>query len=451
MPGMHEARHSGGQACAAVTALAAAVLLWAPAVSAQETPDDDEAEARHILFDIEDPPELDHRLNDWLSFGAALDSEFVYEGNFDLVDSEQQDIARLTPEIAVSFGLDLAEQAFVFLEVHLERDIDFRAPGDEPNPETRLIIDEVYLTLSDIIEGFSLQAGRVRLHDRREWLMDQELDGLRAFLRLSPFGLELAVNREQLFDSDLLNADSITSINNYLANLRYRPDAGFEANGYVLYRDNRDADADDLTFLGLQAIKDWPDGGGLWLDTAYVFGREDGSQVSGFGVDGGITLAPEAPYGLSGTLALAYGSGDADPGDGRDHSFRQSGLQENEDGFNGITRFKYYGEVLDPELSNLIILTAGLGLRPSEDSSVDLVYHRFWQAEAADFLRDAAIDAEPDGRHRHLGDEIDIVVGLSEIEAVDIEAAAGVFLPGKAFAGGDDPAFIARIDVSIEF
>jgi alginate production protein len=451
IPAMHEGRHSGWPTFAPVSALAAAAMLWTSVAPAQEMPEGDDLEDRHILFDIENPPELDHRITEALSFGAALDSEFVYEGNFDLDAADDQDLARLTPELAVSFGLDVTEQAFAYLEIHIERDIDVRAADDAQDAETKLIIDEAYLTLSDIVEGFSLQAGRARLRDRREWLMDQELDGLRAFLRLTPVGLEFAANRQQLFDHDLLNSDSITRINNYLGNLRYKPDETFEANGYVLYRDNRDADADDLTFLGLQAINDWPDGGGLWLDTAYVFGREDGSQVSGFGLDGGITVVPDAPLGLSATFAVAYGTGDADPGDGRDHAFRQSGLQENEDGFNGITRFKYYGEVLDPELSNLLVVTAGLGILPSERSSLDLVYHRYWQDEAADFLRDAAIDADPGGRHRHLGDELDLVLGLSEIEAVDIEAAVGVFLPGKAFSSEDDAAFVARIEVSIDF
>ena len=404
-----------------------------------------------ILFDIEEPPELDHRLGPRLTFGAALDSEFVYEGNFDLDASDDRDLARLTPELAVGFGLDLGEQVAAYLEIHVERGVDFRAPDDEPAPETRLIIDEAYLTFSDVLEGFSLQAGRARLRDRREWLMDQELDGLRAFFSLRPFGLELAANRQQLFDEDLLSDDSITRIDNYLAIVRYRPGDTFNMNGYVLHRDNREQGADDLTFLGLQTIADLSGGGGLWLDAAHVFGREDGDQVSGFGVDGGITLAPEAPLGLSATLAVAFGSGDAGQDGGKDRAFRQSGLQANEDGFNGITRFKYYGEVLDPELSNLIILTAGLGVLPSARSSLDLVYHRYWQDEAADFLRDAAIDAEPDGRHRHLGDEFDLVLGLSEIEMVDIEAAVGVFLPGKAFSTERDAAFVARIEVSVDF
>lgn len=448
---MLEGRHPRCPAFGPGAALAAATLLWGPLALAQELPEEQELEDRRILFDIENPPELNHQLTESLAFGAALDSEFTYEGNFDLDAADDRDLARLNPELAVSFGLDVSDNVFAYLEVHLERDFDFRAPDDEPDPETKLIIDEAYLTFSDIVEGLSLQAGRARLRDRREWLMDQELDGLRAFLRLTPFGLELAANREQLFDYDLLHKDSTTTINNYQANLRYKPDETFEANGYVFYRDNRDADTDDLTFLGLQAITDWPGGGGWWLDGAYVFGREDGSQVGGFGLDGGVTVVPDTPFGLSGTLATAFGSGDDDPGDGRDHAFRQTGLQENQDGFNGITRFKYYGEALDPELSNLIVLTAGIGLRPSARSSLDLVYHRYWQAETADFLRETAIDADPDGRHHHLGDEVDLVLGVAEIEAVDIEGAVGLFLPGIAFPDDSDAAFLARLEVSIDF
>jgi len=427
------------------------VSLWLSQALGAEEPEDMNPEDKRILFDIEDPPELNYALGEQLSFGAELDTEFLYERNFDLDSSDNQDLARLTPELAVSFGLDLGPQVDAFLEIHLERGVDFRAPDDEPSQETKLIIDEVYLTFSEVVENLSFQVGRVRMRDRREWLFDQELDGVRAFLRLQPFGLELSVNREQLFDEDLLNGDSVTKIDNYLAVGRYRPDDVFAANAYVFHRDNRDQDSDDLTFVGLQSIADWPGGGGLWLDTAYVFGREEGTKIGGFGLDTGITLVPDTSFGLSGTLAFAFGSGDSDPDDGKDHAFRQSGLQENRDGFNGITRFSYYGEVLDPELSNLIILTAGLGVLPGDRTSLDLVYHRYWQHEASDSLREAAIDADPNGRRRHLGDEIDLVLGMSEIENLDIEAAVGAFFPGDAYSSDRDPAFVVRLEATIEF
>ena len=73
--------------------------------------------------------------------------------------------------------------------------------------------------------------------------------------------------------------------------------------------------------------------------------------------------------------------------------------------------FLYYGELFDPELSNLLILTAGTGINMTEESSIDIVYHYYLQHKASDELRDAGIDAEPDGESKRLGSEIDLIIG----------------------------------------
>ena len=65
-----------------------------------------------------------------------------------------------------------------------------------------------------------------------------------------------------------------------------------------------------------------------------------------------------------------------------DHAFRQTGIQDNNDKFGGVTSFKYYGELLEPELSNLHILTAGIGRRFGRRMSLDLIYHNYRQDEA---------------------------------------------------------------------
>lgn len=437
-------------------AVMAALRIPQALAAEEETEEAEEAGAAEeadeiFFFDFDKDLELKYRLAEDLTFGVELDNEFVYEGNFNLDDTDDEDLAQLTPELSVAFAYEPIPQLSAYLEILFERAVNFRSPGDEPDPDARLIIDQAYLNFRDIVEGVSLQVGRARIRDRREWLLDRELDGLRAFVKMEPFGLEVSATREELIDKDLLNDDSITDINNYLVTARYKPNNEIDTNAYVFYRDNRDDHADDLAFLGLQALTDWQEGGGLWLDTSYVFGRDEGNQVSGFAVDAGITLVPDTSWGFSATLGFAFGSGDDDPDDGKDHAFRQTGLQENNDGFNGITRFNYYGEVFDPELSNLIILTAGLGILPGEQTSLDLVYHRYWQPEKADFLRDSAIDVDPNGRSRHLGDEIDLVLGMSEFENFDVEGAIGAFFPGAAFPSDSDPAFVVRLEATIEF
>ncbi len=131
--------------------------------------------------------------------------------------------------------------------------------------------------------------------------------------------------------------------------------------------------------------------------------------------------------------------------------FRQTGLQDNEAKVGGRTPFAYYGEAFDPELSNMSIFTAGLGIRPTEGTSLNLIYHHYRQDKAIDELRDSAFDAEPNGRSRRLGNEIDLVFGVGEDEDFRGPCLLGYFMPGRAFGGGADNALFANFEVSYEF
>lgn len=113
------------------------------------------------------------------------------------------------------------------------------------------------------------------------------------------------------------------------------------------------------------------------------------------------------------TLGFAFGSGDSDPDTDVDRNFRQTGLHDNSGKFNGNTKFKYYGEVFDPELSNMMIWTAGAGIRPSKNTSLDVVYHHYSQVDRSDELRDVDIDPDPTGKSRDLGHAVDLIVGAS--------------------------------------
>jgi hypothetical protein len=160
-------------------------------------------------------------------------------------------------------------------------------------------------------------------------------------------------------------------------------------------------------------------------------------SVGGWGFDAGATwilpLAREPRI----TVAYALGSGDRQPDSGADRSFRQSGLHANEIGFGGVQRFRRYGELLDPELSNLAVFTIGGGFSLLASSSLDLVYHYHRQAEPATFLRNARLDPELTGRDRDLGHEVDLLLAIEEGERVEVELIGALFRAGRAF-GADD-------------
>ena len=116
-------------------------------------------------------------------------------------------------------------------------------------------------------------------------------------------------------------------------------------------------------------------------------------------------------------MHYAYGSGDGNATDNENNEYRQTGLHLNEAKSGGVTEFLYYGEVLDPELSNLQIFTAGVSARPASGIFVDLVFHHYRLNEDNDTeIRGseltATMNSDPSKRSTDVGNEVDIVIGF---------------------------------------
>ena len=107
--------------------------------------------------------------------------------------------------------------------------------------------------------------------------------------------------------------------------------------------------------------------------------------------------------------------------------------------------------MFDPELSNLSILTLGAGLRPSESTSIDLVYHYYRQNSASDELRSSNLEADPNGQSKELGQELDHVIGAEEFGGLTAELVFGAFFPGNAFGSRADTAYFAGFEVQLAF
>jgi alginate production protein len=133
------------------------------------------------------------------------------------------------------------------------------------------------------------------------------------------------------------------------------------------------------------------------------------------------------------TLGYARGSGDRNRGTGRNTAFRQTGIQGNNGKFRGLSRFRYYGEVLRPELSNIAISTVALGVPIKSDRWVELIWHRYRQPVADDRIAGSRLDIDPNGINPKLGDEFDMVLSHRPSAAWEFEMTAGAFRAGPAF------------------
>jgi hypothetical protein len=83
--------------------------------------------------------------------------------------------------------------------------------------------------------------------------------------------------------------------------------------------------------------------------------------------------------------------------------------------------------------------------------TLDLVYHDYHQHKAADTLRNVRLQVTSDGRHTHLGHEIDLVLGYKEITPLDLTLVLGYFTPGKALPFTATYSVFFRFNVQVEF
>ncbi len=275
--------------------------------------------------------------------------------------------------------------------------------------------------------------GRQELKDRREWLFDEDLDGVGYLWSETGRAAVAFVGREELFKKALRGEHDKEKQN--LAYARYYQSVGDrrQASLYGLYVDDRGfRDDERAIFLGARSFGRWRSRTDYWAEAALVFARREGQSSSGFGFDIGVMRErSKAVPRPTLTFALAFGSGGSRIASGG--GFRQSGMHGNTQKLGGVVSIDRYGHVFEPELSNMVIMTAGLGMRVTRNWSVDVVWHQYGQVTAADTLRDSNLDADPNGVNRALGSGLDLVVGLRNWNNVSFEAVVGVFSPGSAF------------------
>ncbi len=337
--------------------------------------------------------------------------------------------------------------------------------------------------------ALALQAGRVALVDRRAWWWDEDLDAVRLLARGADWRFETGYGRELArkasFDAGIDLRDRGVRRWFGQASWRWRPRHTLEA--FWLHADDRsgtpapgslwsadDVDAVDarLGWLGLRASGNVRGAAGrwaYWADVARVAGRRtttafgdagaagtpalDSSlqRVRGHAFDLGTQWTFDAPLRPTATLALARGSG-GDPAAALDRTFVQTGLQENKARIGGVKRLQRYGELLDPELSNLDVATVGLGLRPSEATSVELVWHRYRQIVPSAALAGARLSQAPAGLDPDIGHGLDLFFASREWRHLELTLALSRFVPGTAFASDRrDPAHGIELGLALSF
>ena len=273
-----------------------------------------------------------------------------------------------------------------------------------------------------------LQLGRIDFDEEREWLYDQNLDGARVFYFGSRLTVDFSVSTT-LSDGKIRDENTVNTML-YVSNDSARRHIAF----YIIHRATDLVVQEQRTHTGLRSHGEWLPNSNSWLEISYMSGKTGLTSTAGWGFDIGNTWMAE--NGFNFTVAYALGQGDK-PQSETNNTFRQTGLQDNNARFAGVTSFRYYGELLDPELANLEIFTAGAGFRFKRKISVDLVGHYYEQNQLSRRLIDSDIDKRPNGRDRELGWEVDFILGWRTNRNWDFEVIGAWFKPGAAFDDAD--------------
>jgi alginate production protein len=340
---------------------------------------------------------------------------------------------------------------------------------------------------------WSLQLGRVPLVERRSLWWDDDVDALRLRYVQGPWRLDTGLARTLLRVSSAepgIPPDERGVWRQWgEAGWRWAPRHLLEARWlWVADRSGTPAmgstwptgstpDTSDLQarWIGLRASGDWrtaPAGGarlGYWAEAVWMGGREQRTAlvtaasgavtagasaqraVRGQAVDLGLSGTLGLPLRPSLTLAYARGSGGADD-DTQDRNFRQTGLHENKVRLAGVKRLRRYGELLQPDLSNLAVTTLGTGLHLLGNSSLELVLHRYRQAVPAARVTGARLSAVPEGLQTTLGREIDLFLALREWSWLELTLRWSRFEPGTAYAANRrDPAHALELGLALNF
>ncbi|MFQ5482861.1 MAG: alginate export family protein, partial [Nitrospinaceae bacterium] len=347
------------------------------------------------------------------------------------------------------------------------------AEDNKRKTESGVSRDLTWIFIDNLFESnFSLQIGRQDFVESREWWWDEDLDGIRLYYNTYNWYAQIGIAQELAVEKTLERQidpeeDKVlrfigqagwnwTSGNRLEFFFLHQLDGSKTENlGVILDEEDEDESDADLTWLGLRAIgKTRRSSIGqfkYWVDTGMVWGRESfldfsgvgetqsrvksrlERDVMGWGLDTGLSWSLPVRLRPAFTLSYAWGSGESNEEAEKDHAFRQTGLQDNNNRYGGVDRFRYYGELFRPELANLQILTGAFGFSFFQNSSVEFLYHNYRQVKAAPFQRDIRIKASPSGTDKDIGNEFDVVIGLEEWKHVEIELVSGVFWAGDAF------------------
>ncbi len=402
------------------------------------------------------PPAAPFIINDKWSMGLVTHFESRLQLERDFNSVQPDDIWTVRPILQPLLLYDDPGNFRFLITMRLKRETIVRHTGAPEEYRMELEPGEIYARWEPLPGAVAI-VGLTRMTDYRNWLFassDHKNDAIQLQYRTpTDFTQVVVATRDWVPNNFFRFHDEHHSVN-YIATYEHNFTPALRVGGFIIAQNLVNVPGiSDQTYFGPRLRGTLPDGvASYWADVSILRGHTLREDLKAYAYDTGalyrFTQSKWQPY-----VAASYarGSGDGTPGDGVDHRYRATGLQEYRGDFGGVARFKYYGEALDADLSNLAVATLATGFRPNEQSSLDLLVHHYVLDDAKGGWVAARLNRQPVGVARNAGNAVDVAYGNRDRQGLEIEFYGGFFMPGPAFGITRTNAIYGQVKLKYNF
>jgi len=300
-------------------------------------------------------------------------------------------------------------------------------------------VKNLYISSRNLFENrANILVGRKYINDKRGWYYKSSLDLLalsnKNDLLLYQFFIGTRVTKNRVaYDPNAVNKN-LKGVQFFIGHISYEFFKENTLEGFYIYEDNKNAQKklgwSGLRIQGKIAQKN-SDILSYWGDIATMHGKYQKNNAQGLGYDIGVKYSLTR-YASAIALSSAYGSGGG-------NLYLQPSFTNNRSNYlSKDISFRYYGEFLQPELSNMWISSLYLlhHFNNNPQTTAILAMHNYTQDKSSTTQYNATqFTLKPNGKKSDIGNEIDCILHYDIVQNSYWRFSAGYFIGGKAFEG----------------
>lgn len=413
------------------------------------------ASSQEILHEAQTPNEeflpifrKERRYNkesDIISWGGQLKAFPLARYNRDLAGNKSLDQSFIPLRLEAGLAVQLSPKSNLYFSVENRDKVFLKGGGSDP---TELLLGNARLNLHDIgIKGLSLHLGRMTIQDHREAILRAQFDGALMAYQNQQVRVDFGIFSRGKLRKDLLHSDPDTESVDLIARLEKRLTRTNVVGGLYINLDDKTATNDDRSYYAIRSHGQLWKGLQHWAEVTHLSGTSNTHKRSAWATEIRGLQSTDLPGKAQIGLAYIWASGDDDPFDDKDTTFRQTGLQRNNSFWSKGPKYRLLGEALRAEVSNIHALTAMMRFFPSKSSSISFFYHNFWQDTASTVQAGWRWGGAPNGINKKLATEIDLNAAYKFKNGTAVEINTAYLKPGSAFGANRSSGFAYGLEI----